>query len=68
MIGTSKGMLDLETFPAVQVLEPGCKYRRLPKQRSIQNPQKSLNVYKLIVQMILPQVHLQKPCYDFSFL
>ena len=26
-----------------------------------------INVVR-IVQMILPQVHLQKPCYDFSFL
>jgi hypothetical protein len=25
-------------------------------------------VVLLVVEMILPQVHLRKPCYDFSFL
>jgi hypothetical protein len=32
-------------------------------------PPKALKLrYFIFVLMILPQVHLRKPCYDFSFL
>ena len=53
--------------PAGQVLELGYKYRQLQMQLPIQNPQIRIVNNRWFVQMILPQVHLQKPCYDFCF-
>ena len=34
----------------------------------VQDSQQNAEVYESIVRMILLQVHLRKPCYDFSFL
>lgn len=47
--------------------------RRLPKPRkkgrpSFRGKPSASMVYRVFVSMILPQVHLRKPCYDFSFL
>ena len=54
--------------------EPGtqreirARARRLTQRAHLPSQQQSTRAWSDCVQMILPQVHLRKPCYDFSFL
>ena len=50
------------------MLELGHEYRQLQIQHPVQNTQNVIVNTIWFVQMVLPQVRLQKPCYDFSFL
>ena len=66
-----RGPHDLPRFSAFCEAEPASRGMRTAsspkgKKRSVGGQQS----YRcgLIDSMILPQVHLRKPCYDFSFL
>jgi hypothetical protein len=49
--------------------EPDCPERQPPElSRGPQGGYDIIHQWMWMDSMILPQVHLRKPCYDFSFL